>query len=427
MFTNLQTQKRQFSDQFAKGGIDIIKDDHGLSDQIWAPFNERVELCAQAVLRANQETGRTSLYCPCLNAPVGKLLERAYYAKQVGAGAVMILPGIAGWDIVRQLAADEQFGLPILIHPALLGGWLQSNEDDDGTSSNGHHHNHHHPHGMSHKFLFGILPRLCGGDAVIFPNAGGRFQFSHQECQQVAEGCRRPMGRFEGIFPSPAGGMKLHKVDQMRTTFGDDTLFLIGGALLEQGPDLEQDAKAFAHCAGRDGPYQSPASTTTRVSKSTPMDFPTTAENSAMKEDNAPSIADVERVAMNVRRRVLEYTLRVSYCQNKHEETILLFRSQSMSVHLFFFLSLEQWRISFPSLLVCRNTSDFVHASTPPREKYLSIDSWALSRISRAPCTNDYWRRPQWRVYGSGTRPFDLFASALCACLVFASGGSRKT
>ena len=67
----------------------------------------------------------------------------------------------------------------------------------------------HHPHGFSHEFLFGVLPRLCGGDAVIFPNAGGRFQFTNEECQAVADGCRRPMGRFKPILPSPAGGMKL--------------------------------------------------------------------------------------------------------------------------------------------------------------------------------------------------------------------------
>jgi len=36
------------------------------------------------------------------------------------------------------------------------------------------------------------------------------------------------MGRFLSILPSPAGGMKLDRVEEMRNEFGDDTLFLIG-------------------------------------------------------------------------------------------------------------------------------------------------------------------------------------------------------
>jgi hypothetical protein len=212
----------------------------------------------------------------------------------------MVLPGISGWDILRRLAADADFGLPILVHPALLGGWLES--DDDMS-------NFHHPHGMSHKFLFGILPRLCGGDAVIFPNAGGRFQFTEMECQQVADGCRCPMGRFKGVLPSPAGGMKLSRVDQMRKTFGDDTLFLIGGALLEQGPDFELDAKTFAHCAGRDCPYVPLCSDEEGTTK---MKDESKASNDEAVDVNTSSVVDVERVANLVRRRVLEYTLRVS-------------------------------------------------------------------------------------------------------------------
>jgi len=37
--------------QFALGGINIIKDDHGLTNQCLAPFEERVYLCAEAVKR----------------------------------------------------------------------------------------------------------------------------------------------------------------------------------------------------------------------------------------------------------------------------------------------------------------------------------------------------------------------------------------
>ena len=72
-----------------------------------------------------------------------------------------------------------------------------------------------------------------------------------QECLAVASGCRRPLDRFEPIFPCPAGGMKLERMPEMRDMFGDDAFFLIGGGLMEHGPDLELDAQAFRVSAGR--------------------------------------------------------------------------------------------------------------------------------------------------------------------------------
>ena len=142
---------------------------------------------------------------------------------------------------------------------------------------------------------------LCVVDAylkaVIFANAGGRFQFTNQECQEVAEGCRRPLGRFDPILPAPSGGMKVGRVPEMRNTFGDDTLFLIGGDLLKQGPDLEEDAQLFLNSAGRDSVHIVSDDEKDRHLLETAEDMATS------------SIKEVERVANAVRRRVLEYTL----------------------------------------------------------------------------------------------------------------------
>ena len=149
--------------------------------------------------------------------------------------------------------------------------------------------------------------------AIIFPNAGGRFQFSQDDCQQIAEGCRGPMGRFQPALPSPSGGMKLDRVPDMRKAFGDDTLFLIGGALLEQGPDLEIDARLFAHCAGRDRPYCAAGEL---CDDPNPSVVCTAAKMTTDKANNdtppipPPSFAEIEQVANAVRRRVLEYTLK---------------------------------------------------------------------------------------------------------------------
>lgn len=191
---------------FAKGGIDIIKDDHGLSNQPWAPFEERVRACAAAVKRANDETGRTSLYAPTLSGPIDKLFSMAAFAKKHGAGAVLMLPGITGFDSMRALAADDSFGLPILCHPALLGCML------GGSLTPGC------LHGFAHDVILSLIPQISGADATIFPNVGGRFGFTLAECQSIVSRCRERTGPYKPIAATPGGGMTLDRCARALST-----------------------------------------------------------------------------------------------------------------------------------------------------------------------------------------------------------------
>ena len=227
---------------FAKGGIDIIKDDHGLANQRYAPYQERVRACCAAVRRANAETGRRCVYAPCLNAPAHLVVSRAKFAKAAGAGAVLMIPGITGLDSARALAEDPDFALPIICHPAILGAMLGGGSDEACR-------------GFSHKALLGVLPRLAGCDATIFPSFGGRFGFSERECLDILEGSRRRMGSMPAILPCPGGGMTMEKVKTMRESYGEDVCFLIGGSLIGHSDDLVANAKHFMRIAGRTDLY----------------------------------------------------------------------------------------------------------------------------------------------------------------------------
>ena len=220
--------------QFALGGIDIVKDDHGLADQPFAPFRERVERCAEAVARANRETGLRSIYMPNLTGPTHKLIENALFAKNAGAQGLLISPGLTGLDALRLLADDERVGLPIMSHPALQGSFVTSPEN-----------------GFSHFALFGQIARLAGADATIFPNYGGRFSFSRDECRGIAEGCAAPMGHLKPIFPATGGGMSLDQLPDMRQVYGPDVIFLIGGGLHQHGPDLVENCRYFRQLVER--------------------------------------------------------------------------------------------------------------------------------------------------------------------------------
>ena len=170
------------------------------------------------------------------------MVSRAKFAKAAGAGAVLMIPGITGLDSARALAEDPDFALPIICHPAILGAMLGGGSDEACR-------------GFSHKALLGLLPRLAGCDATIFPSFGGRFGFSERECLDILEGSRRRMGSMPAILPCPGGGMTMEKVAAMRESYGEDVCFLIGGSLIGHSEDLVANAKHFMKIAGREDLY----------------------------------------------------------------------------------------------------------------------------------------------------------------------------
>jgi S-methyl-5-thioribulose 1-phosphate isomerase len=214
--------------RFALGGIDIIKDDHGLNDQVFCPFEERVARCAEAVARAGSRTGRKILYMPNVTAPADRLLPAAHRARELGAGAFMVCPGLAGLDAVRVLAEEDSIGLPVMAHPAFLGSFVTSAEN-----------------GFSHGALFGQLMRLSGADMTVFPNWGGRFSFTREECRQIADACAEQMGGMRTIFPAPGGGMTTDRARDMREVYGREFVLLMGGGLHRHSPDLTRNAEYF--------------------------------------------------------------------------------------------------------------------------------------------------------------------------------------
>ena len=215
--------------RYALGGIDLIKEDHGLADQPFCPFEERVQRCAEAVERANRESGSGCLYLPNVTAPADRVVDRARFARDAGAGGLLVAPGLTGFDTMRRLAADDDIDLPILGHPALLGG-LGLRPDE----------------GMSHGVLYGLIQRLAGADGCIFPSYGGRFSFTPDDCLDLVHGAGADLGDLRRLFPVPAGGMSLQRVPEMVRFYGRDVILLIGGDLHRHGPDLTASCREFS-------------------------------------------------------------------------------------------------------------------------------------------------------------------------------------
>ncbi len=216
-------------EKFARAGIDVIKDDHGLADHHFCPFEARVRACARGIERASKETGRRALYAPNLIGTPAALARQLAVAEEGGAGAVLVAPLVVGlpafWELTRRSS------LPVLAHPALAGG----------------------PR-VAPAALLGTLFRLYGADAVVFPHAGGRFPLTAETCRELGDRMRRPWGSIRTTLPMPAGGMSVERTRELIAFYGIDAMLLVGGSLYEAGDGIETRTRAFVkrvHDEGR--------------------------------------------------------------------------------------------------------------------------------------------------------------------------------
>lgn len=198
----------------AEAGFDMIKDDHGLANQPWATWRERVNRISADVREAADRAGTRSVYMPALNVPADRIHEAAHAAKAAGAGGLLVLPGLTGLDAVRMLADDDELALPIMSHPSFLGSHMVNPGQ-----------------GLDHGLLLGTLLRLAGADLSVFPNYGGRFSFSPEECADIRDRCAETLGSLASSWPTPGGGMSVDRIGELRSFYGADVALLIGGAL----------------------------------------------------------------------------------------------------------------------------------------------------------------------------------------------------
>jgi len=208
--------------RFARGGIDIIKDDHGLANQPSAPYYERVARSQEAVTGAAAASGTRSVYFPNVSAPWPHMMERSEYARAQGCPGVLVNPMITGLDAIHSIA--DETGLAVLAHPSLTGSYFLPD------------------HGIVPEVLLGDIFRMAGADAVIYPNVGGRFGFSGALCGRINDHLRRPFAGLRAAMPAPGGGMAVDQAGHWAARYGRDTILLIGGSLYAQG-DLETGSR----------------------------------------------------------------------------------------------------------------------------------------------------------------------------------------
>ena len=210
------------AERFARGGLDFIKDDHGLADQAYSPFATRVPLIAEAVRRAAATTRHPTRYIPSLTGDLDQLRAQARIARESGLDCMMVAPMISGVSAVQALTRAFP-DVVFFAHPA-MGGASR----------------------IAPEFLIGKLFPALGCGAVIFPTHGGRFGYSPATCRDLANNARPSL-------PVPAGGIVLSRVTELLDFYGPDTMLLIGGSLLLAREQIPEEAAAFARAVAAHG------------------------------------------------------------------------------------------------------------------------------------------------------------------------------
>jgi ribulose-bisphosphate carboxylase large chain len=205
----------------AQGGIDYIKDDHGLADQAYSPFAARLEAVTAALRAVERPDGPSARYVPSLSGDLDAMRAQIAAAGDAGVDTVLVAPMIMGFSNFHRLVREHP-AIAFIAHPTMAGAAR-----------------------IAPALLIGKLFRMLGADAVVFPNHGGRFGYSPDTCRALA---RAALDERDGLWPCvpvPAGGMTTHRVREMLDFYGPEVMLLIGGALLEARAQLPEAASAF--------------------------------------------------------------------------------------------------------------------------------------------------------------------------------------
>src|SRR5262245_10662326 len=195
--------------QFVQGGVDLIKDDQGLLDQPFCPFQERVAYCADAIATGSAQRGRPCLYFAHVSGALESMRQRAAQAKLLGATGLLVAPGLTGFDALRTLAVDETLALPIASHPSFLGTYVSQS-------------------GLAPAVVYGLLPRLAGADVTIYPSFEAGYLMSKNDCVSVAVSCRQSWDHLLPTMPSVGGRMGPGRIAELATSLGQDVVYVLG-------------------------------------------------------------------------------------------------------------------------------------------------------------------------------------------------------
>lgn len=214
-----------------RGGLDFTKDDENVNSQPFMRWRQRFDFVAEAVHKAQAETGERKGHYLNVTAPtVEEMYKRAEHAKSLR--------------------------MPIIMHDFLTAGFTANTSLANWCRNNGmllHIHRAMHAvidrdrhHGIHFRVLAKCL-RLSGGDHLHSGTVVGKLEGDREATlgwidimrdRFVAENRARGIffdqdwGAMPGLFPVASGGIHVWHIPALVSIFGDDAVFQFGGGTL---------------------------------------------------------------------------------------------------------------------------------------------------------------------------------------------------
>jgi ribulose-bisphosphate carboxylase large chain len=260
-----------------RGGLDFTKDDENVNSQPFMRWRQRFEFVAEAVRKAEAETGERKGHYLNVTAPtVEEMYKRAEFAKALG--------------------------MPIIMHDFLTAGFTAHTSLANWCRDNGmllHVHRAMHAvidrnryHGIHFRVITKCL-RLSGGDHLHSGTVVGKLEGDREATLGWIDLMRdkfvpqnrgrglffdQDWGHMPGLFPVASGGIHVWHMPALVAIFGDDAVFQFGGGTLghpwgnaagaaanrvaveacvqarNQGRDLEREGKGILTTAAKHSP-----------------------------------------------------------------------------------------------------------------------------------------------------------------------------
>ena len=110
------------------------------------------------------------MYFPHVSTNFENIIDDIDFAIEAGADGIMLIPSLVGYSFVYYISKNKKNNYPILSHPSFSGGHVLSEKN-----------------GISHGVYYGTFQRILGADMSIFPNTGGRFEFTKDQCLEISK------------------------------------------------------------------------------------------------------------------------------------------------------------------------------------------------------------------------------------------------
>ncbi|MDP3881591.1 MAG: type III ribulose-bisphosphate carboxylase [Nanoarchaeota archaeon] len=211
-----------------RGGVDFLKDDENLTDQVFNRFSARAKLCAKMRDKAEKETGEIKDYFINITAETNEMVRRAKIAQNYGFKYVMVDIVTAGWSglqTIREHCQDSKQA--IHAHRAMHATFTRNPK-----------------HGLS-MLALAKCARLVGVDNIHIGTAVGKLVSPKQEVialereiedQQIEENLKQKVLQqnwhgIKPVFACSSGGLHPGLIPYVMNMLGNESMVQLGGGI----------------------------------------------------------------------------------------------------------------------------------------------------------------------------------------------------